>query len=103
MINHAKRRIERDVNNAWKLLNEKLCKSGQAGNINAITNDESTTLTVKEAANEFNTFFIQKIEKIRRSIPGTDLDPLYAKKRVGALTYTGRHFTFGLFLNKKYN
>ncbi len=86
MMNHAKMRIQRDGNNAWKLVNENLGKSGQAGNTNAITNDEGTTLTVKEAAIEFNGFFIQKIEKIRQSIPKTKVDPLYgAKKRAMGL------------------
>ncbi len=79
-INYAKVRIQKNDNNVWKIVNETLGKSGQF-NTNTITNDKGIALPMKEAANRFNKFFIEKIEKIQKSIPQSNADPMQGAKR----------------------
>ncbi len=84
-IDYTRQRVHKSNNNAWKVINETLGRSGQSLS-NTITDDDDNALSMKEAAVKFNRYFIKKIKKIRESIPKSSADPLRgAKKRAVGL------------------
>ncbi len=73
-IDYTKERLRRD--DVWKIVNEMLGKTGHSANSNTITDDEGKAIPMRMAADMFNEFFIQKIKKIKNSIPKSKVDPV---------------------------
>ena len=72
------RRLEKDSGQVWKILKE---TTGKAEKETIKLKEGSHTLTLKESAVAFNTFFLEKVEKIKSKIQSGGLDPLENTRR----------------------
>jgi anti-sigma28 factor (negative regulator of flagellin synthesis) len=67
------RQLEKDSGQVWKILKE---TTGKAEKETIKLKEGSHTLTLEESAVAFNTFFLEKVEKIKSKIQSGGLEPL---------------------------